>query len=108
MAINTNDPATIPDVSKICSVYRRELGRYDYYLVRRPPSPKQAPRTNPVGIALADVIPDLPRPAKHIGRGGQAIGTIANDGRMAIDVNDVVLGAVIAGAVSAFVGWLLR
>jgi len=108
MAIDTKNPATIPDVSKICSVYRRELGRYDYYLVRRPPSPKHVLRTNPVGIALADAIPDLPRPAKLIGHGEQAIGTIASDGRMVLDVNDVVLGAVIAGAVSAFVGWLLR
>jgi len=104
----TIDPGAIPDVSRVCSVYRRELGLYDYYEVKRPPGMKLVPRTNPVGIALADALPDLPRPARHIGRGEHAVGTVVNDTRVAFDVSDVVLGAVIAGTVSAFVGWLLR
>jgi len=101
-------PETIPDVSKVCSVYRRDLGLYDYYLVKRPPGMKSAALSNPVGLALADVLPDLPRPAQHVGRGELAIGTITNDQRFAFDVGDVVIGAAIAGAVSALVGWLLR
>lgn len=101
-------PEQINDVSKICSVYRRDEGLYDYYLVKRPPGMKYVDRSNPVGIALADALPDLPRPAQHVGRGEQAIGTIVTDQRIAFDMGDVVVGAVVAGAVSAFVGWLLR
>jgi hypothetical protein len=104
----TLDPRTIPDVSKVCSVYRRETGLYDYYRVRRPPGPKPVTRTNPVGIALADALPDLPRPAQRLGRGEYAVGTVVNDSRIAFDISDVVLGAAIAGAVSAVVSWLLR
>lgn len=102
------DPRTIPDVGRICSVYRRDLGAYDYYRVKRPPGQKLVQRTSPVGIALADALPDLPRPAQHVGRGEQAIGTIVTDNRIAFDLSDVIVGAAVAGAVSAFVGWILR
>lgn len=108
MHFDPTRPETIPDVSKVCSVYRRDLGLYDYYLVKRPPGMKHVSASSPVGLALADVLPDLPRPSQHVGRGEVAIGTITTDNRLAIDVGDVVLGATIAGVVSALVGWFLR
>lgn len=102
-------PAEIPDVSRVCSVYRRESGLYDYYLVRNPPGMKLVQQNNPIGIALADALPPLPRPARLIGRGERAIGTIATDDQtFSLSIGEVVFGAAIAGAVSAFVGWLLR
>jgi hypothetical protein len=101
-------PETLPDVGRVCSVYRRDLGLYDYYEVRRPPGPKAVLRDNPVGIALADAIPDLPKPARYLGRGERAVGTIANDTSITFDFGDVFVGAVIAGATSALVSWLLK
>lgn len=101
-------PESISDVSKVCSVYRRDEGLYDYYQVRCPPGMRHATQANPLGFALADVLPDLPRPARHIGRGEVAVGTVVQDTRLALDVGDVFVGAVIAGTVSALVGWLLR
>jgi hypothetical protein len=95
-------------VAKVCSVYRRETGLYDYYLVRRPPGMLPVKRTNPIGVALADALPYLPRPARRIGRGEVAIGTVVRDDRIALDVGDVFIGGLIAGATSAIVGWLLR
>jgi len=101
-------PELLPDVSRVCSVYRRDRGSYDYYLVSRPPGMKRVNQANPVGLALADALPDLPRPAKRIGQGERAIGTIVDDRRVALDVGDVLFGGIVAGLTSALVSWLLR
>jgi len=98
----------IPDVSKVCSVYRRSLGEYDYYEVSAPPVPKAFINESPIGIALSDALPALPRSARRIGHGVLPIGTIATDDEQPLGLRNVVIGAVIAGAVSAIVAELLR
>jgi len=101
-------PREVPNVSKVCSVYRPDEGLYDYYFVRKPPRPSQAQSTNPIGLPLEDALPALPRPARRIGQGALPIGTIATDSRFSIAWSDIVLGATVAGLVSAVVGHMLR
>jgi hypothetical protein len=100
-------PREVPDVSKICSVYRADEGIYDYYLVKKPPKPSQALQSNPVGIPLEDALPVLQRPAKRVGRGQLPIGTIATDSRFSIAWSDIVIASAVAGVVSAVVSHIL-
>lgn len=69
-------------MGNVCSVWRENLGVYDYFLTAKPPLQHYSPRLSGMsgtGTPIQARLPWLPDGAKRFGRGARALGTIVQE-----------------------------